>query len=308
MPELKREERKPAVGVARSPHPAVASLFSECANPGCRTSWVRLWRSRRYPVFEGKWACSADCLEALVAMAVRREQGYRLPVSQPRRHRLPMGLMLVGQGRLASSELQRALDQQRREAAESGTRIRLGEWLVRGGLLDEPALTRALSAQWNCPILAVADDPPEAVAAALPRFLAETFGVLPLRTAWGRLLYVAYAGPIDRSVNYAMERIAGLRVIAGIAADGEFREGQARYLRTAAPRTRYLEAASPRALVRAIARIIEREKPADARLVRVHDMFWLRMWRQRQRPAGLPAWSEVEDLLAAAGFSVPVSE
>ena len=43
-----------------------------CANPGCRTGWLHLWRSRSSPVFEAGWTCSADCTRVRVAAAVRR--------------------------------------------------------------------------------------------------------------------------------------------------------------------------------------------------------------------------------------------
>jgi hypothetical protein len=212
-----------------------------------------------------------------------------------------MGLMLIEQGRITPEQLRAALESQQRMAVETGETVRLGEWLVRSGVLGEPALTRALSAQWNCPVFSLEGYRPQEVAAAMPRFLSEAFGALPVRLAGGKLLYMAFSGSIDRSLSYALERIGGLRVTAGIAPDSEFGRAQARFLETAAPRARFLEAANSRVLARTIARLIESEKPAEARLARIHDYYWLRMFRGASRRPGLPPTEAVEDLLCTMG-------
>lgn len=278
----------------------IGSLFPRCANPGCTTGWIHVWRSRGVPGFEGRWACSAECMEDLVAAAVRREMdgGDRMPT--PWAHRVPMGLMLVEQGRITVDQLHAALDGQRRAAEGGGETARLGEWLLRSGVLSEPALTRVLSAQWNCPVFSLEGFQPAEMASALPRFLSEAFGAVPVRTAGGRLLYVAFSGRIDRSLSYALERMTGLRVAAGIAADSEFRAAQERFLSTPGPPTLFLEAASSWILVRAIVRRIEAFRPVEARLVRMHDYYWLRLWR-RATGAGVPPCEGVEDLVATVG-------
>jgi hypothetical protein len=234
-----------------------------------------------------------------VAAAVRRELDGGDSTSAPHPHRLPMGLMLIDQGKITPEQLQAALEAQRQAAAASGESVRLGEWLLRSGILAEPALTRALSAQWNCPVFSLAEYGPEEVAGALPRFLADALGALPLRAPGGRLLYVAFAGRVDRSLSYALERMSGLPVAAGIAPDSEFRGAQARYLATPGPRIRLLEAASSWTLARTITKRIESERPVEARLARVHEYYWLRLWRRRAE--GLPACDAVEDLVATVG-------
>lgn len=275
----------------------VRGIFSACANPRCATGWLRLWRSRRVPGFEGRWACSAECMSELVAAAVRREMDRG--GMGPHAHRLPMGLMLVEQGRISAEQLRAALEEQRRAAEDSGESRRLGEWLVKSGALRETGLTRALGAQWNCPVLSTEESSPEEVGAALPRFLAEAAGALPLRMAGGKLLYVAFAGGIDRSVCAALEPMTGLKVVAGIAPDSEFRQALGQYLETPAPRARFLEVSSSWLLARALTKLIESEKPVEARLRRVHDWFWLRLWHRA--PAGLPRCGEVEDMICALG-------
>jgi hypothetical protein len=46
-----------------------------------------------------------------------------------------------------------------------------------------------------------------------------------------------------------------------------------------------IEASSEPALVQALAKAIERARPVESRLVRVHDCLWLRMWRAPERAA-----------------------
>ena len=36
-------------------------LFTSCANPACASGWLKFWRSRSAPVFEGGWSCSPAC-------------------------------------------------------------------------------------------------------------------------------------------------------------------------------------------------------------------------------------------------------
>lgn len=272
-----------------------ASLFPRCGNPGCGTGWMHVWRNRRLPGFEGRWACSPECMRALVALAMRRERSAG-GVSGAWSHRIPIGLLLVEQGRITAAQLRDALEGWRHRDAEKRDGKRLGTWMVESGLLTEPALTRGLSAQWNCPAFSLAHFRPEETAAVMPRILVEAFGALPVRAA-GRGVYLAFCGAIDRSLSYAVERATGLRVTAGIAGDAEFRRAQEEYLETPGPRLRCLEAADPLSLVRAIAARIEREKPVEARLVRVHNDYWLRLWRSLEPEPGLAGRDDVDDVL-----------
>ena len=236
---------------------------------------------------------------ALVASAVGREAGQ--PPAPAHAHRVPLGLMLVEQGCLTGEQLRDALHGQRRAADEAAARPRLGEWLIAHGLLSEMELTRTLAAQWSCPVFSLDGFRAEETASAMPPFLAEACGVLPLRLVEGRLLYLAFAGRVDRSLCYAVERMTGFRVTAGLVPDAEFAAVRRRYREVAAPRVRCLEAASGEALARSATKLIEREKPADARLARIHEYYWLRLWRRAPGAALLPAAGNVEDILCTVG-------
>jgi len=302
MPVVELDSRKPGDDAPKTIAARMGSLFPRCANPGCATGWIRLWRNRSVPGFEGGWACSAECMEDLVATAVRREMDGSDRMPSPWSHRVPVGLMLVEQGKITPAQLHAALADQRRAAENGGETARLGEWLLRSGVLSEPALTRVLSSQWNCPVLTMDGFQPAEVAGALPIFLSEAFGAVPVGSPGGRMLYVAFFGRVDRSVSYAVERITGLRVAAGIAGDSALRAAQELYLATEGPQVRFLEAPDSWSLVRAIARRIEAVRPVNARLVRIHDYYWLRFWRRWIPGGGLPSPDDVEDLVASVGI------
>jgi len=299
MPLVGPTDGRERAGAARSLGARVGSLFPRCANPHCATGWMRLWRGRRTPGFEGGWACSPECMRALVAAAVRREMdGGAVP--SPHTHRVPMGLLLVEQGRITPDQLHAALAGQRQAAESRGGNLRLGEWLLRSGVLQESALTRALSAQWNCPVLSLAGARPAEMVSAMPQFFSEAFDALPVRTRGSRLVYLAFSGRVDRTLSYAVERMTGLRVAAGIAPASEFAAAQQQFLAAAAPPVRFLEAPSSWVLVRALTKVMEAARPVEARLARVHDYFWLRIWRRAADP-GLPPAGVVEDLVATLG-------
>lgn len=280
-------------------------LAPRCANPACRTGWIHLWRNARAPRLWGGWACSPGCMQAMVAAAVRRERGAGAPAPAAYPHRVPIGLMLVEQGEITEESLQGALAECRQQEQETGEAVRLGAWLVESGLLTEAALTRGLSAQWGCPAFSLANFRPEETAAVMPRLLAEAYGGIPVRAGGG--LCLVFAGGVDRSLSYAVARMTGLRVTAGVAGDREWKRALAEYRATRAPRSGFLEAADADSLVRAIAGRVERAKAADARLVRVHGVWWLRLWRRAGAETGLAGCGGVEDWVCtlregAAGY------
>ena len=172
MGQPERRVAETLAGRARS------AIFETCANPGCGSGWLHLWRSRQAPIFEGGWSCSAACTAALVASAVRREMDGRGLTAESHQHRIPLGLMMLEQGWITSSQLRQAMDAQR--AAKSG---RLGQWLVRQQGVSEQLVTRALGLQWSCPVLPMEYHDADALAVLVPRLFVDAFSALPLRLA-----------------------------------------------------------------------------------------------------------------------------
>jgi hypothetical protein len=136
----------------------------------------------------------------------------------------------------------------------------------------------------------------EALTPLLPRLFVEAFGALPLRVAAGRLLYLGFEDRLDPVVSLAVERMSGLRVESGLVQGSLFRPVHARMLSATFPPLELIEAASEPALVHALAKSIERARPIESRLVRVHNCLWLRMWRRAQG-GPMPERDSVQDLI-----------
>jgi hypothetical protein len=282
-------------GFGRRRNGALSDMFPRCGNARCGSGAIRLWRNRRAPIFEGRWACSRDCLEAMVEAAIRREARTG-GAAGTWTHRIPLSLMLLNQGSISEAQLREVAGQKN---DSGGDAVRLEEWLLTSGVLSEAALTRAISAQWGCPVFTLSDRCSEALTSALPPFLAEALGALPVRVSG--LLYLAFAEKVDRSLSYAVEHITGFRVAAGIARGSEFRREQDRFLACHAPKTRFLDAEQQGALVQGIVSLLEEKRPMEARLARVHDLWWLRVWQEERGGGGLPDCEAVEDWLATSG-------
>jgi hypothetical protein len=262
-----------------------------CANPKCASGWLQIWRSRSSPVFEGGWNCSPDCTEGRLRVAVARELDGRGSVAEPHRHRVPLGLLMMEQGWISAAQLRNALECQK--ANKAG---RLGQWLIAREGVSEQQVTRALALQWSCPVLSLEYHDPEGMASLVPRFFLDAFGALPLRVASGKLVYLGFEDRLDPVLALALKRMSGLRVETGVVQGSLFGPAHARMLQAKFPAVELIEAASEPALVRALTRAIERARPVESRLVRVHDCLWLRIWRKPQTTP-VPEVADVQDVV-----------
>ena len=267
-----------------------------CANPNCDSGWLHLFRSRTTPVFENGWNCSTACTRARLAIAVRRELEGRQNAPELHRHRIPLGLTMLEQGWITQTQLRRALEAQR--LAGGG---RLGHWLVRQEGVSEKLVTRALGIQWSCPVLPLEFHDAEALTAYLPRLFVDAFGALPLRVAAGKLLYLGFADRLDAVLALAIERMTGLRVESGLVEDSLFAPAHTRMLSARFPPVELMEATSELAVVLALSKAIEKTRPVEARLVRVHDCLWLRMWTRAENGVLADAAS-IHDLICSLGL------
>jgi hypothetical protein len=276
------------------PHLA-GRVFSTCANPDCGSGWLRLWRNRSAPVFEGGWCCSEACTHVVVDMALEREMDGRGSAAENHRPRLPLGLVMLERGWITNHQLRGALEAQK--AAGGG---RLGHWLASKQGVSPTLVTRALGLQWSCPVLPVELHDLEGLTPLVPRLFIDAFGALPLRVAANRILYLGFEDRLDPALALAVERITGLRVESGVMEEPRFRSAHARMLKARFPAVELIEAASQPALAHAMARAVERVRPIEARLARVHDCLWLRMWL-RPTTSALPERESVRDLIGSAG-------
>lgn len=267
------------------------ALLQACSNRACTSGWLHLWRSRSAPVFEGGWNCSAACTSDRMRAAISRELDSAAPANEKHRHRIPLGLLMLEQGWINAEQLRGALEKQR--AHRSG---RLGHWLVSSQGVSEQLVTRALGLQWTCPVLTLDSHDPEALAPVLPRLFLDAFGVLPLRVAAGKLLYLGFEDRLDPVLALAFERMSGLRVEAGVVRSSRFDAARSRMLEAKFPAVELLEASSAPALARVLSRKIEKVRPVEARLVRVHHCLWLRMWTRHQ-VSPVPDGDAVQDIV-----------
>jgi hypothetical protein len=278
-----------------APRAGRSGWLETCSNPGCRSGWLHLWRSRSTPVFEGGWSCSPLCTRARVAQAVRRELDGRIEPAEVRRHRVPLGLTMLEQGWITAGQLRCALEAQR--AAGGG---RLGSWLIRQQGVSEKLVTRALGLQWSCPVLALDFHDAEALTVMLPRLFVDAFGALPLRVAAGKLLYLGFEDRLDPVLALALERMTGLRVESGLVQGSQFGPAHTRMLGARFPKVELVEAVSELAAAHVLAKAVEKARPVESRLVRVHDCLWLRMSLRPQTTA-LPEVESVQDLICSIG-------
>jgi hypothetical protein len=271
--------------------------FPVCANPKCASGWLHVWRRRTSPIIEGGWSCSVECTRALIADLLHRERiGYSRPAAM-HRHRIPIGLVLLTEGWVSHKQLRSAL-----EAQKSGAHVRVGAWLMEHCGLEERRITQALSIQWNCPILELDDELAAPAVSVLPRLFLETFGFLPVRLSAAGILYIAFEDRMDHSLTLAIERMTSLRVEAGLVNGSEFRSARNSVLTARFPRVRLVEAASMEAAVDALTAIVEKSRPLQVRVVRVHDFYWFRLWKQSGHSllAGQSAFPEgVEDVICS---------
>ncbi|NYF89552.1 hypothetical protein RBB79_08350 [Tunturiibacter empetritectus] len=246
-----------------------------CENSECESGWTMPWRNRRRPIFEGQWGCSGRCVLAIVQAAVRRElrDGGASADLSPHRHRVPLGLLMLAQGWITHPQLQRALAAQR----ENGTG-KIGEWLLSECGVEAEQITRGLSMQWGCPVLTTEGFSPEAMALVMPRVFVEKFGLLPLRVAGSRILYIGFADHLDASSALAMEQMTGLKVESGVVEGAQFEAARSRLLACEGVEAKLETAADKNSMAARITAVLEQKQPVAARLVRLHQDYWLRMW------------------------------
>ena len=169
------------------------------------------------------------------------------------------------------------------------------DWLVAECGLATEQITRGLSMQWSCPVLSTKGFEPEAMSLALPKVFVTEFGVLPLRVAGHRILYLAFEDRLDASVALALEQMTELKVESGLMDGSQFREARAALLQCRAVESNLEGVTSTASLAARIAAILEQKQPIAARLVHLHQYYWLRTWLESGAISGhgnLPRTSE----------------
>lgn len=253
--------------------PETAMGRRTCANPQCVSSWTAPWRSRKRPIFEGQWACSGRCVLELVHTAMRRESSHGAafePVQH--RHRVPLGLLLLAEGWITKTQLQRALEAQR----ERGGRI--GELLVEECGVNAELITRGLGKQWSCPVLGSGGFLSKAMSLMAPKIFIRQSSLLPLRIAGSRLLYAGFEDRLDASAALALEKMTGLKVESGLMRTEEYHTVLDALLDAEAIETKEESLSNPDVLAARVTAVLEQKQPVGSKLVRFYRHYWLRLW------------------------------
>jgi hypothetical protein len=272
-----------------------------CGSPECAGRWTAPWRNRRRPVFEGQWGCSGRCVLGMMQAAISRESADgTVTAAAPHRHRIPLGLLMLGQGWITHPQLRRALDAQR----ESGTG-RIGDWLQSECGVSPELVARGLSMQWGCPVLTTEGFSPEAMALTMPKMFVERFGMVPLRVAGSRILYLGFEERLDASTTFAMEKMTELKVESGLVTAAQLQAARSRLLECQEVEVRQESAPDKDTMAARMTAILEQKQPVASRMVRVHQYYWLRLWLESgsfARKGTLPSSREdVNDYLFTSG-------
>ena len=193
--------------------------------------------------------------------------------SAAHRHRVPLGLVMLAQGWITNPQLQSALKSQR--ASGSG---RIGDWLMAECGLDAELVTRGLSVQWSCPVFSVDGFSASEMALVMPSQFVAEFGLVPLRVAGQRMLYLGCEDRLNASVSYAVEQMSGLKVESGLVDGPSICAARNRLLAEESVPVKVETIEDQDAMVARITAALEHRQPLAARLARVHQYYWLRMW------------------------------
>jgi hypothetical protein len=264
-----------------------------CGNAECRTGWLQIWRSRSTPRLEGAWACCAACMEVITTEAVNRSIADWQQGTARRELLMPLGLVLLSRGWITRDELKAALDAQRQQGCG-----RIGEWLCRLSALSQTSLAKGLAAQWNCTALTSLTSGIERADGVVPAALLDAYGLALVRDTTTSRLFLAGSSRAECAAARALEHMLNVPVEPAFLEDAVWLE-HTRKTGEGSP-------ATPPALgaVVEIARALERCAARDARIVRIHNHLWLRMFQPRRRKGSAEMFQDLVMPLQAEGAIV----
>ena len=141
--------------------------------------------------------------------------------------RLRLGELLVKAGVITESQLQGALQEQKQWGGK------LGDLLVRMNYLSEDIFVRALSKQLALPRAELNAVIPAAVLSLVPRALIEEHEILPISVVEdGKALAVATSDPLNFPILDQLRAMTGLRVVPHVASTAAVRAAMARAFST----------------------------------------------------------------------------
>jgi hypothetical protein len=227
----------------------------------------------------GRWFCTTDCLQTLLITQVRSLLAGSVR-DRPRRHRLPLGLLLVNQGAISQQQLREALQSQTLSQGE-----KLGRVLCQMGIVTPDELTAALAHQWGCPVYPL--DPQSPVLACqdlLPLTLLESVRAVPVYiSADGRTLHIAFGERLDHTTLYAVEQMLGCHAVACAAEEAAVSKVLEELRRTASPtETSFDTMRDPREIARTIRNYAGVYHASGITIARASAYLWVRFTASAQ--------------------------
>jgi hypothetical protein len=198
----------------------IERALRKCENLACRQPrdlWNAWMRNDLGIRLEGHWYCSPDCFEhAAQSIFLRLLPGEEnIP---KRRHRIPIGLLLLSRGTISDEQLKQALLLQR---TKGGGKI--GKFLQEIEAASEQDITDVLAAQWGCPTYPLAKAREFLQCASLlPLTLLEAGRMLPVHyLPPQQTLFMAFVDGVDRTVLYAIEQMLHVRTVPCIVSESD---------------------------------------------------------------------------------------
>ena len=171
-----------------------------------------IWRRTPMIQMDGRWLCSARCVEAEARATFEHMSIPKEPFAG---HRVPLGLLMLARGFLSEEQLQAVLAAQRQ--AGHG---KIGSWAQRLNFATERQVLTALSLQWSCPVLALQTPPDFHCMEMIPWRLLQSLRMMPVRFIRStRLLYMALCEGIDHGALLAIEQLLRCHVVPCLVSD-----------------------------------------------------------------------------------------
>ncbi|MCL1980554.1 MAG: hypothetical protein FWG62_05720 [Proteobacteria bacterium] len=135
-----------------------------------------------------------------------------------------LGELLIDAGLITVADCNRALKMQ------VGGNRRLGRILVKMGIITSDQLLETLSAQFDSPIISVAQEYNESAKGMLPRYLCSRYDVIPLCLESDKILRVAMADPSDIEAIADIENFTGKAVQPCLARQTDIQRAIQKYV------------------------------------------------------------------------------
>src|ERR1700677_474653 len=133
------------------------------------------------------------------------------------------------------------------------------------------------------------------MALVAPKLFAERFGLLPLRVAGSRILYLGFEERLDASAAFTVEKMTDLKIESGLVVGAQLQAARSRMLECDGVEMKLETVADKDVLAARMTAILEHRQPVASRLVRVHQYYWMRAWLETSavgKTGSLPATGE----------------